>query len=95
MKYDRSKFEYSPDKGVFHNANGSMPMCPSVLIKGNRMVHASFGKDAYGFNWAASTLNHWHCIVDMTFDKAYLWVLDGTGDDAAWFQPKENSRAIQ
>lgn len=87
MRYKKEKFNYSRDKGVWHNANHSgLSGPPSVLIKGDRMVHADFGRDAYGFNWAGSTATHWHGWGDMTFDEAYLWVLDGTGDDEPFWK---------
>ena len=82
MKYDKTKFKFSKDKGVWHNSNHGTLTCPTVLIKGDRMVHASFDGDSYGFIWDGSTINDWHGRVDMTFDEAYLWVLDGKGDDA-------------
>lgn len=78
MKYDKSKFKWSDDKGVWHNATIDRP--PSVMICGARMVHVSAGKDCYGFNWAGSTPGNWHAIVDMTFDEAHEWVRQDSAD---------------
>ena len=86
MKYDTKGFKWSEEKGLWHNATVNRP--PSVMINKDRMVHVGPGKQDYGFNWAGSTLTDWHCITDMSFDKAVEWV-KGTEDDpkhTKWFR---------
>lgn len=80
-KFNKKEFKWSDDKGVWHNATIDRP--PSVMICGNRMVQVGAGFDCYGFYWSGSTLAHWHCCVNMSFDEALSWV-KGEGEESWW-----------
>ena len=93
MKYRRDNFRYSEDKGVFHNASAPLDKPPSVIIKGERMAHADFSEDAFGFHWACCKHDHWHCRVDLSFTEALEWVREGKGEVENWWIRQDTENA--
>jgi len=83
-RYKKNDFKYSKDKGVWHNATINHP--PSTMILNERMVNVGPGVDCWGFSWSGSTLSHWHCIANMSFDEAYAWVKGEDVNESDWFE---------
>lgn len=53
-----SKWRWSIEFGVYYFQTFQEP--PSMICLGDRMMHADWGIDTYGFLWKGSTTYDWH-----------------------------------
>lgn len=71
--HGKEGWKWSEDAKCYIWARGIEPV--SYICLGERLAHASYGRDSYGILWDGSTTNNWHCCPSMRhLGEAMEWV---------------------